>query len=118
MVFPHLQANGGDDIDMSIVAEHFQCVQAAKLYYLGLRSCPVLFRQAWTAIRDKQLNNTVSIYTSRYFSELLIGAEMDRLRSMISSLDSDVFSIRIMPNVNEVKATVSLRQGHTGERCN
>jgi hypothetical protein len=66
-------------------------------------------RSDWESIKSKQFSSAVETFTSRAFSPLLIQTELARVQSAEAkeSLQDDDMSVKILPNVNEVKAIVS-----------
>ena len=84
---------------------------AAHAYYQTLRSVPSLVRSEWESIKSKQMSMSIEAFTSKAFSPLLIELELARVHTEEAkgTLQDEEMSVKILPNVNEVKAVVSIR---------
>lgn len=82
---------------------------AAHAYYRALRTVPSLVRSDWESVKNKQLSMSIEAFTSRAFSPLLVEHELARVHAEEAkgTLQDDEMSIKVLSNVNEVKATVS-----------
>lgn len=82
---------------------------AAYVLLRGLQVIPSLIRAEWENIKSKQYSMAIANYTSRYFSPVLISAELGMVSSEQGkeSLNDENLTIKILSGVNEVKATVS-----------
>ena len=85
-------------------------VLAAHLYYRALLTIPSLFHSWILDCKDRQLTNTVTTYTSTYFSPVLIRSELEHVRSHATtdSLADENMSVKVASAVNEVAAAYSV----------
>ncbi|GJE86513.1 hypothetical protein PsYK624_025930 [Phanerochaete sordida] len=84
---------------------------AAHLYYRALRVVPGLVRSWLADCRDRQLNGTVTTYTSTHFSPAIIRAELEQAKdpAIAAELLSDEnLKIRVANSVNEVAASYTV----------
>lgn len=102
MILPDVQ-----DDDSAAVA-HF----AAYTFYRTLRAVPSLVRAEWEAIRNRQLSLAIESFTSKTFSPILIQKELEVVSAKKDghNLNDEEMTVKVLANVNEVKATV--RQSH------
>lgn len=82
---------------------------AAYVYYRSLQAVPSLVRAWLDACRDRQLSTAVTTVTSRFFSPILISAELAHLRDPEdpngkSLRDNPDFTVKVAAGANEVKA--------------
>lgn len=82
---------------------------AAHAYYQTLRAVPSLVRSEWESIKNKQLSMSIETFTSRAFSPLLVDYELAKVHAEEAkgTLQDEEMSIKVLPNVNEVKAIVN-----------
>lgn len=85
-------------------------VLAAHVYYRALLTIPSLIHTWVLDCKDRQLTNTVTTYTSTYFSPVLIRAELEHVRSHAASdgLADDNMSVKVAGALNEVAAAYSV----------
>lgn len=85
-------------------------VLTAHLYYRALLAIPSLFHSWILGCKDRQLTNTVTTYTSTYFSPVLIRSELEHVRSHATTdgLADENMSVKVATAVNEVAAAYSV----------
>ena len=85
-------------------------VLAAHVYYQALLTIPSLIHTWVLDCKDRQLTNTVTNYTSTYFSPVLIRAELEHVRTHAASdgLADDNMSVKVATALNEVAAAYSV----------
>lgn len=83
---------------------------AAHLYYRALRIVPGLVRSWLADCRDRQLNTTVTGYTSTHFSPAIIRAELAQVKdpAVAADLADENLKIKVASNVHEVTASYSV----------
>jgi hypothetical protein len=78
----------------------------AHLYYRALRTVPTLVRSWTLECRERNLSVAVASYTSKYFSSVLIDAELERVAK--TRFDDDNMEVRVVPAVREVATTYTI----------
>lgn len=82
---------------------------AAHLYYRALRLVPGLVRDWLRDCRDRQLNSTVSSYTSTHFSPVIVSTELAQLKSAdAADLADENMTVKVASAVNEVTAAYTV----------
>ncbi|EKM56485.1 uncharacterized protein PHACADRAFT_92839 [Phanerochaete carnosa HHB-10118-sp] len=84
---------------------------AAHLYYRALRVVPGLVRSWLADCRDRQLNGTVTAYTSTHFSPAIIRAELAQIRDPVAAaelLADEHLKVRVASSVHEVTASYAV----------
>lgn len=83
---------------------------AAHLYYRALLNIPSLVANWWTGCRDISLSRSTAMLTERYFSPILIAAELAHVRdpSAAEELSGENWRIRVSRATNEVSAEFSV----------
>lgn len=81
---------------------------AAFVYYRSLLVLPSLIRSWWESCKNRQLSNSLSTFTTRHFSPILIASELLHLRdptdpSAKTLRDNPDFTVKVSGS-NEVKA--------------
>lgn len=83
---------------------------AAHLYYRALRIVPGLIRSWLADCRDRQLNSTVTAYTSSHFSPAIIRAELAQAKDPVvaAELADENLKIKVASTVHEVTASYTV----------
>jgi E3 ubiquitin-protein ligase listerin len=83
---------------------------AAHLYYRALRIVPGLIRSWIADCRDRQLNSTITAYTSTHFSPAIIRAELAQAKDPVAAADlaDENLKIRVAAAVHEVTASYAV----------
>ncbi|GBE89079.1 hypothetical protein SCP_1500820 [Sparassis crispa] len=79
---------------------------AAHLYYRALLVVPSLIRDWLRECKDRQLFNTVTAYTSNYFSPIIVRAELSEVKDPDATADlvDENFTLKTASVVSEVTA--------------
>lgn len=78
----------------------------AHLYYRALQTVPTLVRLWILECKDRKLSGAVTAYTSKYFSSVLIDAELGRVISM--RLGDEKMDVKVIPVHCEVSTTYTV----------
>lgn len=83
---------------------------AAHLYYRALRIVPGLIRSWLADCRDRQLNSTVTTYTSTHFSPAIIRAELAQTKdpAVAADLADENLTVKVASTVHEVTAAYAV----------
>lgn len=77
----------------------------AHLYYRALQTVPTLVRLWILECKDRKLSVAVTMYTSKYFSSVLIDAELERV---ISTRLGDKMDVKVVSVHREVNTTYTI----------
>ncbi|KAI0056618.1 hypothetical protein BV25DRAFT_1995499 [Artomyces pyxidatus] len=82
----------------------------AHLYYRALLTTSSLIRAYLESCRDKSLVTTITSYTSTFFSPVITGVELARVRSpeAAEELNAENFSVKVVGVVSEVTASYTV----------
>ena len=78
----------------------------AHLYYRALQTVPTLVRLWILECKDRNLSTAVTTYTSKYFSSVLIDAELERV--ITTRLGDEKMDVKIIPIHREVNTTYTI----------
>lgn len=78
----------------------------AHLYYRALQTVPTLVRLWILECKDRKLSATVTTFTSKYFSSVLIDAELDRVTT--KRLGDEKMNVKVIPVLREVNTTYTI----------
>ena len=78
----------------------------AHLYYRALQTVPTLVRSWILECRDRRLSEVVTSYTSKYFSSVLIDAEMERV--VKARFGDEKMEVKVVPTHREVNTTYTI----------
>ena len=78
----------------------------ANLYYRALQTVPTLVRLWILECKDRRLSAAVTAYTSKYFSSVLIGAELERVIS--TRFGDENMNVKVVPIHREVNTTYTI----------
>ncbi|KAJ3264127.1 listerin E3 ubiquitin protein ligase 1 [Chytriomyces hyalinus] len=76
----------------------------AHLYYRVLRNIPALARTWWSSCKDRQLTQAVEVYTDKWFTPILVQAEIDLVLQAGNSALEDV-ELRASKQAGEITAS-------------
>jgi len=77
----------------------------AHLYYRALQTVPTLVRLWILECKDRKLSVAVTVYTSKYFSSVLIDAELERV---MSTRLGEKVDVKVVPVHREVNTTYTI----------
>ncbi len=89
------------------------CLLAAFLYWRVLRLMPSLTRLWFTDIRSRALSLAVETYTERFFTPLVIAAELDQVAKADKTLLDDKTQIKISRATGEIQAQYKVEETAT-----
>ena len=98
--------NAHDRIDYEDENPLSNVLLCAHLYYRALRTVPVLVRSWILECKDRRLSAAVTSYTSKYFSSVLIDAELERVAE--ARLDDEKMEVKVIPAHREVNTTYTI----------
>ena len=78
----------------------------AHLYYRALQTVPTLVRLWILECKDRKLSAAVTAYTSKYFSSVLIDAELERVVS--TRLGDEKMDVKVIPIHREVNTRYTI----------
>ncbi|KAF9652581.1 hypothetical protein BDM02DRAFT_3088924 [Thelephora ganbajun] len=78
----------------------------AHLYYRALQTVPTLVRLWISECKDRKLSAAVTSYTSKYFSSVLIDAELERVTT--TRLSDEKMEVKVIPVHREVNTTYTI----------
>ncbi|ORY41069.1 hypothetical protein BCR33DRAFT_719156 [Rhizoclosmatium globosum] len=79
----------------------------AHIYYRVLRNTPALARTWWSSCKDRQLTLAVETYTDKWFTPLLVQAEIELVLTTGRSLLEDV-DVKASKQSREIKAVYNM----------
>lgn len=85
-------------------------ILAGHTYNLCLSHVPALVRNAWEACKDKQLSGAILNWTATNFSPSFIKRQFASISESDGDrrIEDDSTVVKLLPNVNEIKVTVSV----------
>lgn len=78
----------------------------AHLYYRALQTVPTLVRLWILECKDRNLSTAVTTYTSKYFSSVIINAELERV--ITTRLGDDKMDVKVISVHREVNTTYTI----------
>jgi len=78
----------------------------AHLYYRALQTVPTLIRLWILECKDRRLSAAVTAYTSKYFSSVLVDAELERVIS--TRFGDEKMDVKVIPVHREVNTTYTI----------
>jgi E3 ubiquitin-protein ligase listerin len=78
----------------------------AHLYYRALQTVPTLVRSWILECKDRKLSTAVTSYTSKYFSSVLIDAELER--AMAKNFGDERMEVKVIMAHREVNTTYTI----------
>lgn len=83
---------------------------AAHLYYRALLNVPSLISNWWASCKDRQLLSAVTNVTTKYYSPVLIAAELRHVKDPagVAELSGENWSIKVATGIGEVTAAYTV----------
>ncbi|EJD05481.1 uncharacterized protein FOMMEDRAFT_103536 [Fomitiporia mediterranea MF3/22] len=83
---------------------------AAHLFYRALLNVPSLIASWWTGCKDRQLVIAVSNLTTKYYSPVLIAAELQHVKDPagVAELSGENWNVKVAAGVGEVAASYTV----------
>ncbi|KAL5521576.1 hypothetical protein ACEPAF_2324 [Sanghuangporus sanghuang] len=83
---------------------------AAHLFYRALLNVPSLIANWWAACKDRQLLTSVTNLTTKYYSPVLIAAELRHIKDPegVAELSGENWSIKVAAGIGEVSAAYTV----------